>query len=149
MKELPPLDGQSHTEKDVLIGGLWFIISQRIEAQQVAAMIRSHRGTTENKLHWVKDMVPGLDASMIQASNPATLMALLRSWRLHCSAKQGSHLSPKQFGAFVMTCLLSFPSSRESALPTPPLFTNADQETVRSTFEFQIAMQQFLPEALQ
>ncbi len=31
----------------------WFIISQVIEAQQLASMIQAHRGTTENKLHWV------------------------------------------------------------------------------------------------
>jgi predicted transposase YbfD/YdcC len=43
----------------------WFIISQVMEAQSLAAMIQAHRGTTENKLHWVKDVVQGEDASLI------------------------------------------------------------------------------------
>jgi hypothetical protein len=56
----------------------WFILSQVIEAQQLAVMIQNHRGTTENRLHWVKDVVQGEDASLIRAPNPATLMAFLR-----------------------------------------------------------------------
>ena len=35
----------------------WFIISQVIEAERLATMIQAHRGTTENKLHRVKDVV--------------------------------------------------------------------------------------------
>lgn len=67
----------------------WFIISQVIEAQQLAWMIQAHRGTTENKLHWVKDVVQGEDASLIQSPNPATLMALLRSWAVSLFRKAG------------------------------------------------------------
>jgi predicted transposase YbfD/YdcC len=70
----------------------WFIISQVIEAQQLVSMIQAHRGTTENKLHWVKDVVQGEDASLIQAANPATLMALLRSWAISLFRKAG-HVS--------------------------------------------------------
>ena len=67
----------------------WFIISQVVEAQQLAWMIQAHRGTTENKLHWVKDVVQGEDASMIQSPNPATLIALLRSWAITLFRKAG------------------------------------------------------------
>ncbi|BAU43280.1 hypothetical protein [Leptolyngbya sp. O-77] len=52
-------------------------------------MIQAHRGTTENKLHWVKDVVQGEDASWIRAANPATLMALLRSWAISLFRKAG------------------------------------------------------------
>jgi len=55
----------------------WFILSRVIEAERLAGMIQAHRGTTENKLHWVKDVVQGEDASLIQAAKPATLMGLL------------------------------------------------------------------------
>jgi predicted transposase YbfD/YdcC len=41
----------------------WFIISQIMAAPPLASMIQAHRGTTENKLHWVKDVVQGEDAS--------------------------------------------------------------------------------------
>lgn len=67
----------------------WFILSQSIEAQQAAEMIQAHRGTTENKLHWVKDVVQGEDASLIQSPRPATLMALLRSWAISLFRKAG------------------------------------------------------------
>lgn len=67
----------------------WFIISQLIQAQQLAEMIQAHRGTTENKLHWVKDVVQGEDTSLIHAANPATLMALLRSWAISLFRKAG------------------------------------------------------------
>ncbi|BAU41068.1 hypothetical protein O77CONTIG1_04081 [Leptolyngbya sp. O-77] len=67
----------------------WFIISQVIDAQQLSGMIQAHRGTTENKLHWVKDVVQGEDASWIRAANPATLMALLRSWAISLFRKAG------------------------------------------------------------
>jgi len=67
----------------------WFIISQVIEAQPLATMIQAHRGTTENKLHWVKDVVQAEDASLIQSPNPATVMALLRSWAISLFRKAG------------------------------------------------------------
>lgn len=67
----------------------WFIISQVIEAQQLACMIQAHRATTENKLHWVKDVVQGEDASLIRTPNPATLMALFRSWAISLFRKAG------------------------------------------------------------
>lgn len=88
----------------------WFIISQLIEAQQVAAMIRAHRGTTENKLHWVKDVVQGEDASMIQAPNPATLMALLRSWAITLFRKAGQPSITKAIRRFRhdLPALISF-----------------------------------------
>lgn len=54
----------------------WFILSQVIDAQQVADMVQKHRGTTENKLHSVKDVVQREDASLIREPNSATLMAL-------------------------------------------------------------------------
>ena len=60
----------------------WFILSQVIPAEQAAALIRNHRGSIENKLHWVKDAVQGEDDSAIRAANPATLLALLRSWAI-------------------------------------------------------------------
>lgn len=60
----------------------WFIISQIIPASQLAVLIQAHRGTTENQLHWVKDVVQGEDASLIQSARPATLMAFLRSWAI-------------------------------------------------------------------
>jgi len=67
----------------------WFIISQVIDAEQLAMMIQAHRGTTENKLHWVKDVVQGEDASLICAAKPATLMAMLRSWAISVFRKVG------------------------------------------------------------
>ncbi|MGB3493362.1 MAG: ISAs1 family transposase [Elainellaceae cyanobacterium] len=67
----------------------WFIISQTLPAESLAQMIQAHRGTTENKLHWVKDVVQGEDDSMIQSANPATLMALLRSWAISIFRKAG------------------------------------------------------------
>lgn len=60
----------------------WFILSQVIPAQQAASLIRGHRASIENKVHWVKDVVQGEDRSWIRAAQPATLMALLRSWAL-------------------------------------------------------------------
>lgn len=67
----------------------WFILSQVIDAEQLAVMIQAHRGTTENKLHWVKDVVQQEDASFIQSPNPATLMAFLRSWAITLFRKAG------------------------------------------------------------
>jgi 3-methyladenine DNA glycosylase/8-oxoguanine DNA glycosylase len=60
----------------------WFILSQVIPAKQAAAMIRQHRGSIENQVHWVKDVIQGEDHSLIRAAQPATLMALLRSWAM-------------------------------------------------------------------
>jgi hypothetical protein len=36
----------------------------------------------ENQVHWVKDALQCKDASLIQAAQPATLMAFLRTWVL-------------------------------------------------------------------
>lgn len=60
----------------------WCILSQIIPAAQAARMIRDHRGSIENKLHWVKDVIQAEDASLIRATNPAKVMALLRSWAI-------------------------------------------------------------------
>lgn len=58
----------------------WAILSAVIPAQRAAGLIRQHRGSLENRVHWVKDVVQGEDSSLIRASQPAQLMALLRSW---------------------------------------------------------------------
>lgn len=55
-----------------------------MKAAQVADMIQSYRGTAEDKLPWVKDVMWGEDAFLIHAANPATLMAMLWSWVDHC-----------------------------------------------------------------
>ena len=88
----------------------WFILSQIIEAQEAAAMIQTHRGTTENKLHWVKDVVQGEDASLIQSPRPATLMALLRSWAISLFRKAGHASMTKAMRLFKhdLPSLLSF-----------------------------------------
>lgn len=88
----------------------WFIISQVIEAQQIAWMIQAHRGTTENKLHWVKDVVQGEDASLIQSPNPATLIALFRSWAISLFRKAGHASITKAMRRFKhdLASLLSF-----------------------------------------
>lgn len=88
----------------------WFIISQLVEAQALAVMIQAHRGTTENKLHWVKDVVQGEDTSLIQACNPATLMALLRSWAVSLFRKAGHPSITKAMRRFKhdLPALLSF-----------------------------------------
>lgn len=67
----------------------WFITNNVIDAEQLAVMIQAHRGTMENKLHWVKDVVQGEDDSSFRAPNPATLMALLRSWAISLFRKAG------------------------------------------------------------
>lgn len=67
----------------------WFITNTLIDAEPLAVMIQAHRGTTENKLHWVKDVVQGEDDSSIRSPNPATLMALLRSWAVSLFRKAG------------------------------------------------------------
>lgn len=88
----------------------WFIISQLIEAQQFALMIQAHRGTTENKLHWVKDVVQGEDASLIRSANPASLMAFLRSWAISLFRKAGHSSISKAIRRFRhdLPALLSF-----------------------------------------
>lgn len=88
----------------------WFIISQVIEAQQLACMIQTHRATTENKLHWVKDVVQGEDASLIRSPNPATLMALLRSWAISLFRKAGHSSITKAIRLFQhdLPTLISF-----------------------------------------
>lgn len=67
----------------------WFIISHIVDAQNLAEIIQAHRGTTENKLHWVKDVVQGEDASLICSPQPATLMAFLRSWAISLFRRAG------------------------------------------------------------
>jgi predicted transposase YbfD/YdcC len=86
------------------------VCSQVIEAQQLADLIRGHRATTENKLHWVKDVVQGEDASLINSSNPATLMALLRSWAISLFRKAGHTSITKAMRRFKhdLPSLLSF-----------------------------------------
>lgn len=88
----------------------WFIISQVIEAQQGSSMIQAHRGTTENKLHWVKDGVQAEDASLIRSANPATLMAFLRSWAVSLFRKAGHSSITKAIRRFQhdLPTLLSF-----------------------------------------
>lgn len=73
-------------------------------------MIQAHRGTTENKLHWVKDVVQGEDASWIQAAKPATLMGLLRSWAISAFRCVGHALITKATRRFKhdLPTLLSF-----------------------------------------
>lgn len=60
----------------------WYLLSQIIPASQAASLIRNHRASVENKLHWVKDVVQGEDSSQIRGAQPATLMAFLRTWAL-------------------------------------------------------------------
>lgn len=88
----------------------WFIISQIVDAHILARMIQAHRGTTENKLHWVKDVVQGEDASLIRAPNPATLLALLRSWAISLFRKAGHPSITKAMRRFKhdLPSLLSF-----------------------------------------
>lgn len=88
----------------------WFISSQVVPASQFAVMIQAHRGTTENKLHWVKDVVQGEDASLIHAANPATLMAVLRSWAISLFRKAGHSSLTKATRLFKhdLPTLLSF-----------------------------------------
>jgi predicted transposase YbfD/YdcC len=88
----------------------WFILSQIIEAHDVAQMIQAHRGTSENKLHWVKDVVQGEDVSLIQSPRPATLMALLRSWAISLFRKAGHSSITKAMRLFKhdLPTLLSF-----------------------------------------
>ena len=67
----------------------WYILSRCIPAEKAAQLIQDHRGTIENRVHWVKDVVQQEDASLIQAAEPATLMALLRSWAISIFRRAG------------------------------------------------------------
>ena len=67
----------------------WFILDQCLSAQRVAQLVQNHRGTIENRVHWVKDVVQREDASLIQAANPATVMSIFRSWAISIFRKSG------------------------------------------------------------
>lgn len=67
----------------------WYILSQVIPAEQAARLIRGHRASLENRVHWVKDVVQGEDHSEIRAARPATFMAFLRSWALTIFRRAG------------------------------------------------------------
>ncbi len=67
----------------------WYILSRVLPAHRVAALIQEHRGASENRVHWVKDVVQGEDHSQITASGPAILMAFLRSWAITALQKAG------------------------------------------------------------
>jgi predicted transposase YbfD/YdcC len=60
----------------------WCILSQPLPAQRVAELVQGHRGTIENRVHWVKDVVQGEDESLITRPKAATLMALFRAWAM-------------------------------------------------------------------
>lgn len=76
-------DGQSFQTQS------WFILDQSLPAQSVAQLVQDHRGTIENRVHWVKDVVQHEDASLIQAANPATFISVLRSWSISIFRKSG------------------------------------------------------------
>lgn len=88
----------------------WFILSSIVPADTIAHLIQAHRGTIENKLHWVKDVVQGEDASLIHAPKPATLMALLRSWAISLFRNAGYASLTKALRQFKhdLPSLLSF-----------------------------------------
>ena len=67
----------------------WFILSQEIAAEEVARMIQGHRGTIENKVHWVKDVVQGEDGSMLSEANAATWMSVMRTWTISLFRRAG------------------------------------------------------------
>jgi predicted transposase YbfD/YdcC len=67
----------------------WFILTQVMHATAVADLIRHHRGSIENKLHWVKDVVQAEDQATLHAPKPATLMAALRSWAISAFRQAG------------------------------------------------------------
>ncbi len=67
----------------------WYILSRVLPAQRVAQLIQDHRGASENRVHWVKDVVQGEDHSQITAAAPATVMAFVRSWALTALRKAG------------------------------------------------------------
>jgi predicted transposase YbfD/YdcC len=88
----------------------WFILSQVLPASRAAQLIQGHRGTIENRLHWVKDVVQQEDASLIQAEKPATLMAFLRSWAISAFRNAGHDSLTKALRMFShdLTQLISF-----------------------------------------
>lgn len=67
----------------------WYLVSQLIPAKQAAALIRNHRGSLENRVHWVKDVVQQEDGSLIRAAGPATVMGMMRTWALSLFRKAG------------------------------------------------------------
>ncbi|MGG6270637.1 ISAs1 family transposase [Leptolyngbya sp. AN03gr2] len=69
----------------------WYLLSQVIPAEQAAALIRNHRASLENQVHWVRDVVQSQDASLIQSAHPAQFMALLRSWTISSFRAAGHH----------------------------------------------------------
>ncbi len=88
----------------------WVILSQVIPAQQVAELVQEHRGSIENRLHWVKDVVQIEDDSLITASNPATLLAFMRTWAISAFRRAGHDSITKaiRFFAHNVAKLLSF-----------------------------------------
>ena len=88
----------------------WVILSQEIEAQHVAALVQEHRGSIENRLHWVKDVVQLEDASLVQASQPATTLAFMRSWAISAFRRAGYDSITQAFRLFAhhLGKLLSF-----------------------------------------
>lgn len=88
----------------------WFIVSQVLEAKRAAQLIRGHRGTIENRLHWVKDVVQQEDSSLIRAAKPATLMAMLRTWAISAFRRGGQSSITKAIRWFShdLPSLLSF-----------------------------------------
>jgi hypothetical protein len=40
-------------------------------------------------VNWVKDVIQGEDSSLIRATRPATVMALMRSWAMTAFRKEG------------------------------------------------------------
>ncbi|NET11354.1 MAG: ISAs1 family transposase [Merismopedia sp. SIO2A8] len=67
----------------------WVILSRVIDAQQVADLVQEHRGSVENRLHWVKDVVQIEDGSLVQSSNPATTLAFMRTWAISAFRRAG------------------------------------------------------------
>lgn len=88
----------------------WYLLTRVIPAPEAAHLIREHRGTIENRLHWVKDVVQQEDASLIHAARPATLMALLRTWALSAFRQAGHDSLTRAIRQFQhdMPKLLSF-----------------------------------------
>jgi len=88
----------------------WFILSHVIPSSQAADMIRNHRSSIENKVHWVKDVVQGEDRSGIRAAKPATLLAFLRSWAITAFRNSGFDSLTKAMRLFKhdLSKLLSF-----------------------------------------
>ncbi len=88
----------------------WAILSQVIPAQQVAGLVQEHRGSVENRLHWVKDVVQIEDGSLVQSPNPATTLAFMRTWAISAFRRAGHDSITKaiRFFAHNLEKLLSF-----------------------------------------